>query len=570
MQTGYFLLFLSFSLSLEACCVGNQQNSRSGLQQNTTHQGYKAVEGEIFMMPCPKEVNQHTEVVWSRIGEGRAEKGSPSFACGTEFLVEAKYSGRYTCCESGSKLFLHLQVVKRKSLACFSDEESSVDLIVGLGVKIPCPGLNCSDNSDVRWFMGKRAKSEQPKASSQENGELYISGVRDSHTGVYFCDRQVIEGGFKWTFRRAVNITAVPHLAPNRPPDILDPDSNMTKAAVLGLSHSLICTVNFPFEKKFSPDVRWLMHYGGNTTTTTVLHIEKTIQDPRFQDITVSQISVIKEVTSEHFNNTYTCIATNIVGNSSVTIKLKEKYRVKWPSVVGYPIVLLLLVAGVGICLHVKWLELQLIYKSYLQQGKHDGDEKDFDVFLSFVWSGLPVEAAEVSAFYQTGPDTDVEEYLSPTDPLSSDEGEVTQKPLEVLLPRVLEDLWGYRLCLLERDVLPGGAYTNDVVHAIQRSQMLICLLSADYLSNNSAVFVLESGVQALLQNSSPKLLLLWTNGESASRLKPDPRLPVLVQRALKVLPSLDWTSGKPFRTRRNFWESLLKAMPNHKKDLHR
>lgn len=40
------------------------------------------------------------------------------------------------------------------------------------------------------------------------------------------------------------------------------------------------------------------------------------------------------------------------------------------------------------------------------------------------------------------------------------------------------------------------SAYTNDVVLAVQRSQMLICLLSADYLSNSNAVFELESGVQ--------------------------------------------------------------------------
>lgn len=40
------------------------------------------------------------------------------------------------------------------------------------------------------------------------------------------------------------------------------------------------------------------------------------------------------------------------------------------------------------------------------------------------------------------------------------------------------------------------AAYANDIVLAIQRSQMLICLLSADYLSNSSAVFVLESGVK--------------------------------------------------------------------------
>lgn len=46
-------------------------------------------------------------------------------------------------------------------------------------------------------------------------------------------------------------------------------------------------------------------------------------------------------------------------------------FTVKRPSLVQYAIGPLLLVTGLGIILHMKWLELQLIFRSYFQFGNH-------------------------------------------------------------------------------------------------------------------------------------------------------------------------------------------------------
>ncbi|KAK7898338.1 hypothetical protein WMY93_019191 [Mugilogobius chulae] len=158
-----------------------------------------------------------------------------------------------------------------------------------------------------------------------------------------------------------------------------------------------------------------------------------------------------------------------------------------------------------GIVVRVKWMEIQLILKSRWTFCKPDVDRKDFDVFLSYVWK-TSSSGRVYSLKYTIMVDG---AFPFSLDPLQV---EVPSERLELLLPHVLEDQWGYRLCLLERDYLPGGVYTKDVVNAIHRSHVLICLLSAEYLSDNNAVFVLESGVQSLLQNSGIKLQLIWTN----------------------------------------------------------
>lgn len=45
------------------------------------------------------------------------------------------------------------------------------------------------------------------------------------------------------------------------------------------------------------------------------------------EEVLVTRTAVIKEVTTQHLESTYTCVAKNRFGNVSVTIRLKKKNK---------------------------------------------------------------------------------------------------------------------------------------------------------------------------------------------------------------------------------------------------
>lgn len=67
----------------------------------------------------------------------------------------------------------------------------------------------------------------------------------------------------------------------------------------------------------------------------------------------------------------YCCSKDIVLSNECIL----DWVSVKLPLLVGYPFAALLVVAGLGIVLHGKWLELQLLYRSHFQLGKHDRGE---------------------------------------------------------------------------------------------------------------------------------------------------------------------------------------------------
>ncbi|XP_061670643.1 interleukin-18 receptor accessory protein-like [Syngnathoides biaculeatus] len=555
LTAGSILLFLVVVLPvfLAGCCVKGRQRNIEGPRTNTTRLHYRAVEGEMFLMPCA-----HQKVAWAKIGADGEANGGFYFDCGREFRIEAAHSGNYTL--PPGKTFLHLQVLAKEKLPCYKAEEGGVTLVAGQGGEIRCPAFACTLSTGVTWYKGDKRVSEQLRDSCETGGRLRLCTVRQHDTGRYFCDAHFEQEGAPWTFRSPVHVTAVPYKEVHSSPRITIPDDNAAEEVELGAPHTLRCQVYFLYDVDFPPRVQWYVNYGGGVTDTTALRNQSQQQERvTFIEVKVTRTAVIQEVTALHINHTYTCTATNSFGSSSVTVMLKRKIQEERPSLVGYPLAMLLLVGGMGVVLHVKWLELQLIYISRFRRGKVDAAEKEFDVFLSYVWTP-PCEGAYLTRSSGSG------DYPSSLEPFKSEGaiGDWTPPP-EVLLPTVLEARWGYRLCLLERDTLPGGAYTNDVVGGIRRSQILICILSAEYLSNSNAVFVLESGIRVMLQSSTLQILLIHTSKTSTAFVELDSPPPSLVLRALKVLPSLDWSSGQSENASVKFWRSLRKALPKRR-----
>uniref|UniRef100_A0A8C4YJ93 Interleukin 18 receptor accessory protein n=1 Tax=Gopherus evgoodei TaxID=1825980 RepID=A0A8C4YJ93_9SAUR len=210
-------------------------------------------------------------------------------------------------------------------------------------------------------------------------------------------------------------------------------------------------------------------------------------------------VATLREVTERDLNSNFICFAQNSVGNSTGVLKLKRKERV----LVG------LLVGSAFVYQH--WIEIVLMYRNYLAKGRnYRGDS----TFLN-------------------------EEQFA----------------LEVL-PEVLENKYGYKLCLLERDILPGGAYTDDIVTAIQQSRRAIIILSPGYV-NGPSIFELQAAVNCALEDNMLKLILIKYKSfqEPAS-------LPAIVKKALKILPVVTWKSSNSNSPNKQFWKYMRYHMP--------
>ncbi|XP_010113598.1 PREDICTED: interleukin-18 receptor 1, partial [Chlamydotis macqueenii] len=237
----------------------------------------------------------------------------------------------------------------------------------------------------------------------------------------------------------------------------------------------------------------------------------------------------IKKVTDEYMHHNFTCMLQVDERTQIKTVKLKKGSTRDLPvHIFTTGMVLAVLfacvaVAVVFVCVMFR-VDLVLLYRNICRRDDTVGDGKEYDAFVSYL-----------------------KDCFSPT-------GEEREFALKIL-PMVLEENFGYKLCIFERDVSPGGAVVDDIHSFIDKSRRLIIILSQNYISDK-AIYELESGLHKALVEKKTKIILIEYMPISDYKFLPE---------SLSLLPSkrvVKWKKSKSLPVNSRFWKNLRYLMP--------
>ncbi|XP_069349954.1 interleukin-18 receptor accessory protein [Eulemur rufifrons] len=415
-----------------------------------------------------------------------------------------------------------LEVKLQTNSSCENPPLHNQYLLFGSTNSIHCPSLSCQSgvqSPEVTWY-------QNGKLSEQRSNPMVVDEVYDFHQGTYVCDYTQSDNASSWTVRAVVQVRTIVEDT-NLKPDILDPIQD-TLEVELGKPLTISCRARFGFERVFKPVIRWYIKDSDQereVSAPEVKSIKSTLKDE-----VIERDIILEEVTRSDLHRKFVCFAQNSIGNTTQTIQLKEKKGVLFLYLLLGTVVTLVGVLAASALLYRHWIEIALLYRTYQSKDETLGDKKEFDAFVSYAkWSSFESEAASSLS----------EEHLALN-----------------LFPEVLENRYGYTLCLLERDVAPGGVYTEDVVSIIKKSRRGIFILSPSYV-NGSSVFELQAAVNLALADQTLKLILI----KFCCFQEPE-SLPHLVKKALRVLPTVTWRGLKSVPPSSRFWTEVRYHMP--------
>ncbi|RLW07509.1 hypothetical protein DV515_00003762 [Chloebia gouldiae] len=570
------MLTLCWILTLFASGVEVREINLPGCSHVEPQIWYRAINGEEFVLQCALPDRDATNIYNSSLLNQQKvkwfwhqkdketlkdikESSNLTFQGNALWFkpIRDSASGVYICRIWGKIpcLKIVLDVQTKTAAKCSGYDTNILYLLAGNGNSITCPGTKCYSHikkTDVKWYKdGHQIKYRKSRPSLKlKQNEIYLNPTYDKDAGIYVCDYILSENIIKWTVRTAVTVEVTAKTTIH-PPSLLYPNGVVILEVEVGKPLELECRVQFGFERVSPMRVTWKRNNEENVNEK--LNQETTVYPKGLKGHTLLHVATLKEVTEKDLRSNFTCFAENSVGNATAVIRLKRKKRVFFLYVLCSAISTLFAFVLCTAFIYQHWIEIVLMYRSYLVHNKSTEDGKEFDAFVSY---------AKLSSS-------------------ESDSALISEEKFALeLLPDMLENKYGYKLCILERDILPGGAvdketdkiqtplknavtltisspaYTDEVVTAIKQSRRVIIILSPAYVSGPS-IFELQAAVNCALEDKGIKLVLI-----KFQDFKEPEALPPIVKKALRILPIITWKSSISAAPHKKFWKYMHYHMP--------
>ncbi|XP_038198819.1 interleukin-18 receptor 1 [Arvicola amphibius] len=486
------------------------------------------LEGEPFYLKhCDTASSVHKNetaaVRWFRAHASRGyvelnTESSPRIILHSHYLefwpVELEDNGTYFSRVGNDSQNWTLTVIKRNEHSCFS-EKLVINRIVEVkkSFLIRCENPNYKEMiNDTSLYKNCKEIVKPPKI--QKDAEF-------EDEGYYSCVLSVHHNGKQYNITKTYNITVIE--GNNKiTPAILGRKFD-TVEVDLGEEVELNCTAllnkndlfywSIRKEDRSNPNV----HEDTNMTTWTSegkLHAFKKLR--------------IRNVAETNLNVLYNCTVTNEEATDTKSFITLRKMADIPSHVFMRGIIVAVFISAAVVCVVILCViykvDLVLFYRRLVERDETLTDGKTYDAFVSYLKECQPENGEEHTFAVET-------------------------------LPGVLEKQFGYKLCIFERDVVPGGAVVDEIQSLIEKSRRLIIVLSKSYLTNETRL-ELESGLhEALVERKIKIILIEFTPAGSFTFLPPSLKL-------LKPCRVLKWQADKSLPYNSRFWKNLLYLMP--------
>ncbi|XP_069473546.1 interleukin-1 receptor accessory protein isoform X2 [Ambystoma mexicanum] len=445
-------------------------------------------------------------------------------------------TGNYTCMLRNtsycSKVAFPLEVLQKDPGSCVSQSAKPelVELRSGHLEVMTCPDIDGfyppNVTPTVTWYLTCRlVYNYNDRYPHGEN--LTFTDVITRYQGNYTCVLVFEDNGKKFTLTRTSSMKVIGSPRDERPPTILEPNDKVVYEIEAGDQAHLPCEVLFSFVKGSRTDVWWTIN-GKNAgdAMDPRINITSSVEE---QSLGVKRITMelsIKDFSAEDLKRNYTCFAKNDKGLVSwqASVKLKvppPRYVTELACGLG---VTLFLVVALIIIYHIYWLEMVLFYRAHFGTDETVGDGKEYDVYVSYARNA------------------EEEEFVLLT------------------LRGVLEHEFGYKLCIFDRDSLPGGIVTDETLSFIKNSRRLLVVLSPNYVHQGTqALLELKAGLDNMASQGSIRVILVQYKAIKSRQMVKE------LKRAQKVLTVIKWKGEKSKYPAGRFWKQLHVALPAKK-----